>query len=166
MKRWPCFSNCSARSAYPGIRPIVRSAAVRYAAARHPARGIVVFYIVESSKSFYEANLDLGPVVERLGFVILYSCDLGETLTRKGIDLDEDCHVYDLCNYRYVEKLLDSDMRHSLTIPWRISVFTDNCATKIGLTRPGALLEKPGENKKISGLTAEVEAKRATMVDE
>lgn len=125
-----------------------------------------MFYIVESSKSFYEANLDLGPVVERLGFVILYSCDLGETLTRKGIDLDEDCHVYDLCNYRYVEKLLDSDMRHSLTIPWRISVFTNNGATKIGLTRPGALLAKPGENSELSRLTAEIEAKLVTIIDE
>src|SRR5574343_1910906 len=96
MKRWPCFSNCSARSAYPGIRPIVRSAAVRYAAAHHPARGIVVFYIVESSKSFYEANLDLGPVVERLGFVILHRQELGETLQRRGIELDEDCQVHEI----------------------------------------------------------------------
>ena len=28
-------------------------------------------YIVESSKSFYEATFDLEPVIQRLGFVIL-----------------------------------------------------------------------------------------------
>ena len=28
-------------------------------------------YIVESSKSFYEATVDLGPVIQRLCFVIL-----------------------------------------------------------------------------------------------
>ena len=43
-----------------------------------------MFYIVESSKSFYEANLDLGPVVERLGFVILHRQDIGETRHRNG----------------------------------------------------------------------------------
>ena len=46
-----------------------------------------MFYIVESSKSFYEANLDLGPVVERLGVVIVHRQDIGETLQPRGIEL-------------------------------------------------------------------------------
>lgn len=125
-----------------------------------------MFYIVESSKSFYEANFDLGPVVERLGFVILNSCDIGETLARKGIDMDEDCQVYDICSYRYAEKMLAIDMSLSLTLPWRISIFTDNGATRIGLTRPETMLAGLPENAERARLAAEIEARLMMIVDE
>lgn len=125
-----------------------------------------MFYIVESSKSFYEANLDLGPVVERLGFVILHRQDLGETLQRRGIELDEDCQVHEVINYRYAADLLNIDMRLSLGLPWRIAVFTENGATKIGLSRPSAVLAALGDNAELARLAAEVEAKLMMIVDE
>ncbi|MDE2440966.1 MAG: DUF302 domain-containing protein [Betaproteobacteria bacterium] len=127
---------------------------------------MVVFYIVESSKSFYEANLDLGPVVERLGFVILHRQDLGETLQRRGIELDEDCQVHEIINYRYAADLLKLDMRFSLGCPWRIAVFTENGATKIGIARPPTLAAALCGNTELTRLAAEVEAKLIMIVDE
>jgi len=129
-----------------------------------------VFYIVESSKSFYEANLDLGPVVERLGFVILHRQDIGELLQRRGIDIDEDCQVHEVINYRNAADLLNIDMRLSLTLPWRISVFTENGATKIGLVRPPALAAALGDNagttSGIARIVADIEARLIMVVDE
>ena len=98
-----------------------------------------MFYIVESSKSFYEANLDLGPVVERLGFVILHRQDIGETLQRRGIEFDEDCQVHEVINYRYAADLLAIDMRLGLTLPWRIAVYTENGVTYMTGVLPGQL---------------------------
>lgn len=125
-----------------------------------------MFYIVESSKSFYEATYDLEPVVQRLGFVILHAHDLGETLRRKEIDLDDDCQVFDICNYRLLEKLLAIDMRLALSLPWRISVFTDNGATKIGLIRPEPMLAAFGQNAELARLAREMEEKLIQIVDE
>ncbi len=125
-----------------------------------------MFYIVESSKSFYEANFDLGPVVERLGFVILHRQDIGETLQRRGIELDDECQVHEVINYRYAADLLAIDMRLSLGIPWRIAVFTENGATKIGIARPPALAAALGDHPKLTQLAAEVEAKLVMIVDE
>lgn len=125
-----------------------------------------MFYIVESSKSFYEANLDLGPVVERLGFVILHRQDIGELLQRRGIEFDEECQVHEVINYRNAADLLALDMRLSLTLPWRISVFTENGATKIGLARPPALASALGENAEITRLLADIEARLTMVVDE
>jgi uncharacterized protein (DUF302 family) len=125
-----------------------------------------VFYIVESSKSFYEAGFDLEPVVQRLGFVILHTFDFSETLRRKDIDLDEDCQVFEICNYRYAEKLLSIDMRLSLTLPWRISIFTQNGATMIGLARPDTMFSVLGENAELTRLAAEIEARMIMIVDE
>jgi len=76
-----------------------------------------VFYIVESSKSFSEVIFDLEPVVQRLGFVILHAHDLGEILRRRDIDFDDDCQVFDICNYRQIEKLLSIDLRPSPDLP-------------------------------------------------
>ena len=125
-----------------------------------------MFYIVESSKSFYEATFDLAPTIQRLGFVILATHDLGEMLQRREIDLDDDCQIFEICNYRYVEKLLSIDMRLSLTLPWRISVFTENGATKIGVSRPDTMLAMLGENAELARLAAEIEAKLVMIVDD
>ncbi|HXE38006.1 MAG TPA: DUF302 domain-containing protein [Azonexus sp.] len=125
-----------------------------------------MFYIVESSKSFYEATYDLEPVVQRLGFVVLHAHDLGETLRRKEIDLDDDCQVFDIGNYRHLEKLLAIDMRLALSLPWRISIFTDNGATKIGLIRPEAMLATFGHGAELTRLAREMEEKLIQIVDE
>ncbi len=126
----------------------------------------IVFYIVESSKSFYEATFDLPPTIQRLGFVILATHELGEMLQGKAIDLDDECQVVDIVNYRYLEKLLAIDMRLSLTLPWRISVFTNNGATQIGVSRPDALLGLLGDNAELARITAEIEGKLMMIVDE
>lgn len=123
-------------------------------------------YIVESNKSFYEATFDLGPIVQRLGFVILHIHDLSETLRRKGLELDEDCQVFEICNYRLVEKMLSIDMRLSLSMPWRISVFTENGATKIGLIQPESMLAGVSQSIELSRLMQEVTEKMTLIVDE
>lgn len=125
-----------------------------------------MFYIVESSKSFYEATFDLPPVVQRLGFVILHVHNLGETLRRREIDLDDDCQVFEICNFRQMEKLLAIDLRFSLSLPWRISVFTENGATKIGLIRPVSMLAAFGQNAELARVAGEIEEKMIQIVDE
>ena len=125
-----------------------------------------MFYIVESSKSFYEATFDLGPVIQRLGFVILHVHDVSETLRRREIGLDDECQIFDICNYRQVEKLLAIDMRLSLTLPWRISVFTENGATKIGVSRLDSWLAISGDNPELARLIAEIESKLVMIVDD
>lgn len=125
-----------------------------------------MFYIVESSKSFYEATFDLEPVIQRLGFVILHVHDLGETLRRRDIDLDDECKVFEVCNYRQTEKLLALNMRLSLALPWRISVFTENGATQISVIRPEPMLAALAQNAGVARIAREIEEKMIQIVDE
>ena len=125
-----------------------------------------MFYIVESSKSFYEATFDLAPVVQRLGFAVLKIHDLGEAQHGKAIELDDECQVFEVSNDRLTGKLLAIDMRLSLGLPWRISVFTENGATKIGLLRPGFLLAGFPQTAELARLTLEIEEKLVQIVDE
>jgi uncharacterized protein (DUF302 family) len=129
-------------------------------------QGFFVFYIAESSKSFYEAGLELDPIVQRHGFVILNTHDLSETLRRKGIGLDDDCQVFEICNYRLAEKMLAIDMRFSLLVPWRISIFTENGATKIGLIRPTPIQQGLLDHPELSRIAREIEEKMIQIIDE
>jgi len=125
-----------------------------------------VYYIVDSDKSFHEATVDLEAVVPRLGFVILQVHDLGDTLRRKGIDLDEDCRVFEICNFRQTGRLLSIAMQLNLALPWRISVFTENGVTRIGLLRPPPMLAALSENAGLSPLAREIDEKMMQIVDE
>ena len=125
-----------------------------------------MFHIVESDKSFHEATVDLEAVVQRLGFVILDSHDLGAVLRAKEIDVDEECKVFAVANYRQIEKLLAADMRLGLALPWHLSVFTENGATKIGVLRPEALLAMLSSGDEVSRLARDLEEKVIQMVDE
>lgn len=124
-----------------------------------------MYYIVESDKSFYEACFDLPPVIQRLGFVVLHTQDLSETLRRREIDFDDECQMFDVCNYRLLEKLLAIDMKLSLHAPWRISVFTENGATKIGILQP-LELAAGSTNAGLLRLAQEIQEKLVQIVDE
>ena len=123
-------------------------------------------YIVDSDKSFHEATVDLEAVVPRLGFVILHVHDLGDALRRKGIELDEDCRVFEICNFRQTGRLLSIAMRLNLALPWRISVFTENGVTRIGLIRAPPMLAALSENAGLSPLAREIDEKMMQIVDE
>ncbi len=125
-----------------------------------------MFYCVESDKSFQEATFDLEPVVQRLGFEVLQRHDLSEILCRKGIELDEDCQVFEVGNHRYMEKLLRIDMRFSLMLPWRIAVFTEKGATRIGLARPCGGLAELGQSAEAARILDEIVTKLIIIVAE
>lgn len=125
-----------------------------------------MFYIVESSKSFAEVIFDLEPVVQRLGYVVQQSNDIGETLRGRGIDFDEDCAVFDICNYRQTERLLTLDLRLAAILPWRIAVFTENGTTRLGVVRPQCWLAGLGDGPDLGRLAREIEERIVQIVDE
>jgi len=125
-----------------------------------------MYYIVESDKSFYEASVDLEEVILRLGFSVLGSHDLGASLRDKDIDCDEEAKVFEIGNPRQTVSLLAADIRLNMVLPCRISVFTEEGVTKIGLVRPGALLPLLSAAGEVAGVAAEVEARMIQIVDE
>ena len=125
--------------------------------------GVPMYYVVESDKSFHEASFDLEPVVQRHGLAVLHVTALGEVQLGKGIDFDDDCVFFEVCNFRMMAKLMAGDMRLSAALPWRISVFTDGGATKIGLIQMAPMLAKSCGNAE---LLDEIEATLVRIIDE
>jgi len=125
-----------------------------------------MYYIVESAKSFDRASADLEAAVTRHGFGVLHVHDLGTTLRSKGIPFDEHCKVFEVCNPGQAAKVMSADMRLNMALPCRISVFTDNGVTRIGLVRPVEMLSQLSQDAAIVQVAHEVEDKTILMVDE
>ena len=125
-----------------------------------------MYYIVETGKTFDLAVADLESAVKNHGFGVLHVHDLGNTLRSKGIAFDEQCKVFEVCNPLQAARVLATDMRLNMALPCRISVFTENGKTKIGLIKPAPMLATLSGDATLIQVAKEVEEKTILMVDE
>ena len=58
---------------------------------------------------------------------------MGETLKSKGIDLENECQIVDICNPIIAQKFLSEDMSLSIIMPCKISVYTQDGDTLIAM---------------------------------
>lgn len=125
-----------------------------------------MYYIVETNKSFSQAAADLESAVKHHGFGVLHIHDLGATLRSKGITFSEECKVFEVCNPGQAAKVLSTDMRLNMALPCRISVFTEQGKTKIGLIKPVQMLSALSQDAALIEVAKEVEEKTMQMIDE
>lgn len=125
-----------------------------------------MYYIVDTQKSFEQAAADLEAAVKAHGFGVLHVHDLGTTLRGKGIDFAEQCKVFEVCNPGQAAKVLSADMRLNMALPCRISVFTDNQMTKIGMIKPVDMLAGLSQDEALLQTAREVEAATIEMVND
>jgi uncharacterized protein (DUF302 family) len=123
-----------------------------------------MFYIVETAKSFEQASTDLEAAVTQHGFGVLQIHDIGKTLRSKGMEFDEECRVFEVCNPQQATRVLSADMSLNMALPCRISVYTEGGQTKIGMIRPQQILAALSEDRALAVIAREVEAKTIQMI--
>lgn len=125
-----------------------------------------MYYTVKTNKSFEQAATDLDAAVKKHGFGVLHIHDLGNTLRSKGMTFAEQCRVFEVCNPAQAVKVLAADMRLNMALPCRISVFTQNGETMIGLIKPVEMLAALSQDPALLQVAREVEDATIRMVDE
>lgn len=125
-----------------------------------------MYCVRNSDKSFEQAAGDLDAAVKRNGFGVLHVHDLGNTLRSKGVDFKEQCRIFEVCNPLQAAKVLAADMQLNMALPCRISVFTENGQTRIGLIRPGQMLASLSSDPQLTQVAEEVEKITIRMVEE
>ena len=125
-----------------------------------------MYYIVESNKSFDQVATDLEAAVKRHEFGLLHVHDLGNTLRSKGIAFAENCKVFEVCNPGQANKVLSTDMRLNMALPCRISVYTEQGKTMIGMIRPIPMLAALSQDASLVKVAQEVEVSTKKMIDE
>jgi len=125
-----------------------------------------MYYIVESEKSFEQASIDLEAAVKRHQFGVLHVHDLGGTLRSKGVAFSDECKVFEVCNPGQAAKVMGLDMRLNMALPCRISVYTEQGQTRIGLIKPAEMLAGLSQDPALLQIANEVEAQTLQMVNE
>ena len=125
-----------------------------------------MYYIVESNKSFEQAATDLEAAVKRNEFGVLHIHDLGNTLRSKGIAIAANCKVFEVCNPGQAGKVLSTDIRLNMARPCRISVYTEQGKTRIGMIKPVPMLAALSQDATLVKVAQEVEARTRKIIDE
>lgn len=122
-------------------------------------------YSKHSSRSPEEVETRLREAAQRHKFGVLHVHDLKATLQSKGIELDSECRIYDVCNPQAASKALHAEMRASAVLPCRISVFTDHSGCTIVTVNPTDLLKATGL-KGVDDLARDIEQEILAIIDE
>lgn len=123
-------------------------------------------YITETSKSVEQAVTDLQASVLRHEFGVLHIYNLQETLKNKGVNLSNACQILEICNPQNAKDVLVEDMDLNIALPCRVSVYSKNGKTKIGMIRPTAMLKLLSDSPKLEKTAKEVESAIITMIEE
>lgn len=125
-----------------------------------------MYYVIETPKSFEQASQDLEVAVKANQFGVLHIHDLGQTLRSKGFDFHNQCRVFEVCSPAQASKVLAVDMNLNMALPCRISVFTEQGVTKIGMIRPEPMLAMLSDNADLHKIAQEVESATQKMIDQ
>jgi uncharacterized protein (DUF302 family) len=112
--------------------------------------------VVETAKSMDEACRALEESIAQHRFGLLHIHDVRPTLAKKGVVLDRDVRIYDVCNPQRAKQVLDQNMLVSAALPCAISVFEEGGKTKIAFLRPTVMLGL-FESPELASAAAEVE---------
>lgn len=123
-------------------------------------------YIKSSQLSVDEVIEKLKEAVPNNQFGILHSYDIKQTLAGKGQTLAEDCHVFEVCNPKVAKDILDKDMNLATMLPCRISVYTQDGATKVGLALPSKHITQLSDADDLLSVIEVVEQGLIKIVDQ
>ncbi len=122
-------------------------------------------YISETQKTIDDAARDLETSIKANGFGILHTYNLKEILKSKGIDLPEECRVFEICNPVQASEVLAIDMDVNMALPCRMSVWQDkDKKVKIGMIPPKAMMESLSASPVLKDIAADVEEKMKAII--
>jgi uncharacterized protein (DUF302 family) len=123
------------------------------------------FFICKTTKSFEQACADLKQSVASHGFGVLAVHDLGDTLRIKGIEFHENCRVFEVCNPHQAARVLNADMALNMALPCRISVYTEDGQTRIGMIRPEDMLSTLSHDPELMDIARQVEDSTKAIIN-
>lgn len=125
-----------------------------------------MYYTVETTKPFAQACSDLEAAVKQHQFGVLHVHDLGATLRGKGIEFADQCKVFEVCSPQQAAQVMSIDMQLNMALPCRISVYSKDGKTHVGMIRPEQMLAQLSDDPRLTTIAAEVERATRAMIDE
>ena len=121
-------------------------------------------YMEVSNKSVQEVIDCLKEVTAKYKYGIQHIHNVQETLKSKGIELENECQIVDICNPIVAEKFLSEDMSLSIIMPCKIAVYTQDGETMIAMNSLVQLVDDI--NPDLIELAQEVQEQLLEIIDE
>ena len=97
--------------------------------------------VVETSKPMDEACQALEKSVAEHKFGVMHVHDVRQTLANKGVELDREVRIFDVCNPHSAKQVLETNILISAVLPCSISVFSEGDKTKFAFLKPTVMLD-------------------------
>lgn len=123
-------------------------------------------YIKTTTKSVDQATQDLEAAVIRHQFGVLHVHNLKETMKKKGVEFANECRILEVCNPHHAKRVLSEDMSINMALPCRLSVWSEQGKTHIGMLLPSDLLKLFSDSAALAEVADEVESATKAMIDE
>ena len=109
-----------------------------------------------TEKTVSEAAAALQAAVQANHFGVMQVHNLKETMAKKGVDLERECLIFEVCQPQQAEKVLDQNMSVSTALPCRISIYEEGGKTILATLKPTTLLAM-FNTPQLEGVAQEVE---------
>ena len=110
---------------------------------------------LSTDKTVSETAAALQAAVQANHFGVMQIHNLKETMTKKGVEFDRECLIFEVCQPQQAKKVLDQNMSISTALPCRISIYEEGGKTILATLKPTTLLFNAPQ---LEGVAQEVEA--------
>jgi uncharacterized protein (DUF302 family) len=121
-------------------------------------------YTKEVSMSVKEAAEKVEAALKEESFGVLWNLDLAGKLEEKGLDFNEEVVILEVCNPHEAKKVLEQSMLVSYFLPCKITVYTENRTTKVGMAKPSKLIELV-DNDELKSIAVDIEDRLVACLD-
>src|SRR5512135_3224494 len=95
---------------------------------------------LSADKSVSEVAAALQAAVQANHFGVMQVHNLKETMTKKGVEFARECLIFEVCQPRQAQKVLEANMSISTALPCRISIYEEDGKTVLASLKPTTLL--------------------------
>lgn len=124
-----------------------------------------MLFKIPSTRPLEEIDRRLQDSAATHKFGIIATHDLQDTMKKKGVELQMECRIYEVCNPLQAKKVLESDGAISTALPCRISVYGSPGHYTLATMRPTEMMKAFG-NPEIEPVAQEVEEVLLEMMNE
>ena len=111
---------------------------------------------LSTDKTVNETATALQAAVEANHFGVMQVHNLKATMTKKGVEFERDCLIFEVCQPQQAKRVLDENMSVSTALPCRISIYEEGGKTILATLKPTTLLAMFNAPQ-LAGIAQEVE---------
>lgn len=121
-------------------------------------------YTRPTAKSVPEAISALEGALASHRFSALWHLDMQAKLREKGLELEPEFHIFEVCNAPRAKEAIETNLRVGYFLPCKMVVYREAGQTYVGLLRPNLLMEIVGEER-LRTLATDVDRELIAVVE-